>query len=463
MTSTTEPGTAVSRGRGLIRATGKQPEYIAALTIALVFGLVIPRLWVGDLLNSYPFMSDDSFDWVTQGVALVEFISGEDRSPWPILRPPLFVFVHAADHWLGTDGIVFLIVQVGALAGLSFAIAQFARIRGAGSAASCLAGLAAPLSIVGIYAVWILSDALASSLMTVSAVLVLNRLREPLPDSLRNGLRRLAPPVVVGVTAGITQTYGMIPMLIICSVFGGARLLSRQAFSTWAAPFLAVVITGALGFGLQKLWAGVIPHGMQPDTFGLLKPSLEMLPFYANVWPLTFGLFVPVLLWASVCHLQRRRLPSVEALALMAVVGAFALLSLCYQWPESRMTYIYVPIFILMVLSLRLDPGDQSERAAPARSRSALAATFGTVIFATLTIVPGDYWRPSIVELRFAPTETWLLSTFSADPVDRYRLRIVCGGMDNVCDKAVLMPQASPYRDMMLSEYKRRLTEGPAE
>lgn len=463
MTSTTEPGTLPSRGRGLSVATWKRPEYISAVIVALVFGLVFPRLWVGDLLNSYPFMSDDSFDWVTQGVALVEFVSGEDRSPWPILRPPLFVFVHAADYWLGTDGIVFLIVQVGALAGLSFAIARFARIRGAGSAASCLAGLAAPLSIVGIYAVWILSDALASSLMTVSAILVLNRLRASPPDSLRDGLGRLALPIMVAVTAGITQTYGMIPVLIICSVYGGSRVLSRQAFSTWAAPFLAVVITGALGFGLQKLWAGMIPHGMQPDAFGLLKPSLGMLPFYANVWPLTFGLFVPVLLWAGADHLQRWRLPSVETLALMAVVGAFALLSFCYQWPESRMTYIYVPLFILMVLSLRLDPTGLSRPATATRSQGALASTFGAMILATLTIVPGDYWRPSISGLRFAPAETWLLSTFAADPVDRYRLRIVCGGMDVVCDRAVLTPQPSPYRSMMLSEYKRRTKDKPAE
>ena len=463
MASITEPDISQSRGIVLLRAASRKPEYMASLVIALVFALVFPRLWVGDLLNSYPFMSDDSFDWVTQGVALVEFISGEDQSQWPILRPPLFVFVHAADHWLGTDGIVFLFVQVSALTGLSFSVARFARVRGGGFAASFLAGLGAPLSIVGVYAVWILSDALASSLMTISCVLALNQLREPPPDSLSDGLRRLTPAALIGALAGITQTYGMIPMLIIGCFFGGRYLLSRRTISVWATPLLAALITGLLGFGLQKLWAGIIPHGMQPETFGLLKPSLGMLPFYANVWPLTFGLFVPVLLWAIVGFLLGRRVPSVEALALLATVGAFALLSFCYQWPESRMTYIYFPLFILMVLALRLDPTCQHGPAAATRNKGALAATSGAVILATFTIVPGDYWRPSIAGMRFAPAETWLLSTFAAEPIDRYRLRIVCSGMDDVCGRAIVVPQSSPYRDMMLTEYKRRRTTGRAE
>ena len=460
ITSVKLSGAPLSRSRSLSRLLRQQPETIAAVIVALIFGLLLPQLWVGDLLNSYPFMSDDSFDWVTQGVALVDFVTGDDRTPWPVLRPPLFVFVHAADYWLGAGGIVFLISQVSSLAMLSFAVSRFARVRGAGSATSCFAGLAAPLSIVGFYAVWILSDAIASSLMTISAVLVLNRLRAPHPDSLYHGLRSLAPGILVGAAAGITQTYGMIPVLIICSVFAFANLVTRKAFGVWAAPFLAIPITGALGFGLQKLWASIIPHNMQPETFGLLDLSLSMFPFYANVWPLTFGLFVPVVLWTTAVHLQKRLLPSVEVLALMATVGAFAMLSFLYQWPESRMTYIYVPIFILMVVSFRLESLGQSKTATEKRSQGALAATFGAFIFVTLTIVPGDYWRPSVAGLRFAPAETWLLSAFAAKPVDRLRLRVVCEGMEDVCDRAVLSPQSSPYRDLMLSEYKRRRTEG---
>ncbi len=457
----TGPETETTQSRRTGFAALGRPEYFVALIVSGIFGLVLSRLWVGDLLNSYAFMSNDSFDWLTQGVALVEFISGDDRSQWPILRPPLFVMVHALDHWIGTDGIVFLIVQVGALAGVSFALSRFAHMRGAGAITSFLAGLAAPLSIVGVYAVFILSDAIASSLMTISAMLALNALRNQQPADLQKGLSQLVPAILVGVAAGITQTYGMIPMLIICSVFGGLRLLSGRPIDAWAAPILAVAITGVVAFGLQILWAALIPHGMKPDTFGLLEPSLAMLPFYSNVWPLTFGLFLPILIWAGVYHLLRRQIPSIESLSLMAVVGAFAVLSFCYQWPESRMTYIYVPMFILMVLSLSLNRSSQVEPVAPMPVVLGLGATFAAVILVTLTIVPGDYWRPSIAAARFAPAQTWLLTTFSANPVDRFKLRIFCESMHDVCDRAALPPPANPYQDMMVLEYRRRMTEEP--
>lgn len=458
MATAPEPGLVRNSPRAAHQAWRK-PELLAALVIGLIFSLILPRLWVGDLLNSYAYMSDDSFDWVTQGVALVEFLSGQDRSTWPILRPPGFVSLLAVDHWLGNHGIVFFAAQIGALAALAFAMARFARVRGAGYFASLLAGVAATISIFGMFAVWILSDAIASSLMAISAASVLNRLRNPVLPGIGSGLIRLSVPVLLAVGAGITQTYGMIPMLVICCAFGGLRLLAGRGLDGWLPPLLAATATGALGFGIQKSWAALIPHGMQPSTFSLLKPSLAMLPFYANVWPLAFGIFVPIMLWAAINYARNRRLPGIEQWSLLAVVAIFALLTLAYQWPDSRLTYMYVPVFLLMVISLSLQSAPSDKHRAAKSSNFALAASFSASILAALTILPGDYWHPSLSAARFAPAQTWLPSALSADPVDRFRLRIVCAGMDDVCARATLPPPVSPYRDKMLREYKRRRTQ----
>ncbi|KCZ85713.1 hypothetical protein HAD_08510 [Hyphomonas adhaerens MHS-3] len=437
----------------------QQPEYLAALLVAAVFALILSHLWVGDLLNSYAYMSDDSFDWVTQGMALVEFTTGEDRSAWPILRPPLFVLVWAMDYLLEPPGLVFLLCQVAALAAVTFGIARFARIKGAGAIAAALAGLAAPFSVLGFYSLWVLSDAMASSLMTLSAIVAVLTLARPAPGSLGAELRQLAPAIALGVAAGLTQTYGMIPIMVIGFVHGADRFLRGAKPARWFAPFLLSVITAVIGFGLQKLWALVIPHGMQPANFTLLEPSLGMLDFYMNVWPLCFGVFLPALGWAAWRYISARTLPDAGSLSLIGAVGAFATLSFVYQWPESRMTYIYIPLFIVMVLSLVLNaPAPQTQSAA--RSPAAvLLPTFAAALLVTLFVFPGDYWRPSLARTQIAPKATWIAAALQADPVDRYRLRIVCDGMSDVCDRADAGPQSSPYRDMMLKEYRRRQLE----
>ena len=447
-------------GRKAARRWGRlQPEYLAAMLVAAVFALVLSRLWVGDLLNSYTYMSDDSFDWVTQGMALVEFTTGEDKSTWPILRPPLFVFVWALDYMLEPPGLVFLLCQVTALAAVTFGIARFARLKGAGPLASALAGLAAPFSVLGFYALWVLSDAIASSLMTLSAITAVLAFARPTPATLGAELKQLAPAIALGVAAGLTQTYGMIPIMVIGFVHGADRLVRRAPPARWLAPFLLSAITAVIGFGLQKLWALLIPHGMQPANFTLLEPSLGMLDFYMNVWPLSFGVFLPALGWALWRYIAAKALPDAGSLSLIGAVGAFATLSFVYQWPESRMTYIYVPLFVVMVLSLVLGapaPAKQDARPGPAR---ALMPTFAAALLVTLFVFPGDYWRPSLARTQIAPKATWIAAALREDPVDRYRLRIVCDGMSDVCDRADAGPQSSPYRDMMLKEYRRRQVE----
>lgn len=97
---------------------------------------------------------------------------------------------------------------------------------------------------------------------------------------------------------------------------------------------------------------------------------------------------------------------------------------------------------------------------ATTRSPNALlGATFGVALAATLMIVPGEYWKPTFPQTRLDPQSTWIAVSLDTDPVDRFDLRYVCDGMKDFCPAANLKPQSSPYRDMMLAEYKRRQSE----
>ena len=78
-----------------------------------------------------------------------------------------------------------------------------------------------------------------------------------------------------------------------------------------------------------------------------------------------------------------------------------------------------------------------------------------------LSVVPGDFWRPNIAQAHVDPRGSWLANALRDEPQDRYFLQTMCSGMNDVCSNAVFEAQASPYRTMMLDEYRRRMSRQP--
>ncbi|MGE0409468.1 MAG: hypothetical protein AB7P23_09440, partial [Amphiplicatus sp.] len=344
------PPAAAWRWIGAARRLARA-EILMALALAAFQTILMARLSAGDFFNSFAYISDDGFDWITQGVAFNQLVSGEDATPWPVLRLPGFVMVSALDDAFGALGLVFFLAQGLAVGLTAWMIGRYGRAKGFGAWPIAAVLAAWYFSIFGFWRLWVLSDTLASALMTASVVLLLAGLEKEARATPAAEARRLAPAAAVAVLAGLTQTYGIIPFLVICTLYAAGRLVARRDIRAATAPAAAMIAVAAATFGLQKLWAAFIPHASQPSQFGLLKLTLDMAPFYANVWTLAFAALAPAVLVAAVAKWRARALPTIEEIALIASVGAFAVMTLLYQWTESRFTFLSLPLAWLAIIA----------------------------------------------------------------------------------------------------------------
>jgi hypothetical protein len=76
----------------------------------LILSLKFYYLCNGDVVNFYPLISADGYDWYTEGIYLVETLKGHNFPNLPVLRNPFFVFITATDYLFGSKGIILSIV-----------------------------------------------------------------------------------------------------------------------------------------------------------------------------------------------------------------------------------------------------------------------------------------------------------------------------------------------------------------
>jgi hypothetical protein len=423
----------------------RHPEQLLALALGIFHLWLMGGLHRGDFFNSYPFISDDGFDWIAQGVALNERIVGVDASPWPVLRNPVFVLVTALDDALHASGDVIIFANAAAVT-LTFAsLGWLGRQLGHGAAALCAALLALCFSTLGFWRLWVLSDTICVALMTASFCLAISHVLSP-----KRFFICLA--AVFAVAAGLTQTYGIIAFCgVVSTVIAGRALTGGRIGRALPATLIAVVV---LTFGLQKLWAAAIPHSGQPAPLDLLKPSFAMTRYYLNVWATSFGVFAPLVIAALAMRLRRNLRPRLYEAALAATLLTFIVLSYFYQWRESRFTFIYLTIFFAALLMITRPPvGAVAEGSTVERK---LIWTCAASALIGLLVVPSDYWMPRLMGTRVDWNHAWVGEALRAQPADRFDLAHHCPSIAALCAAAAAPPQSSPYRQQMFDQYKRR-------
>ncbi len=427
-----------------------RPEYVLAGVLGVFHAWLMHGAAAGDFFNSYPFISDDGFDWIAQGVAFNERLSGIDVSPWPVLRNPVFVLVSALDDAVGASGGVIVLANGAAVALTLASLGWLGRKVGHGGPALCAVLLAFYFSTLGFWRLWILSDTLCVAFMTASFSLAIGHLLEP-------DRRLIYPAAMLAVAAGLTQTYGVIAFCGVVFIAIVGRLLSGGTIGR-ALP-ASLVAALALTFGLQKLWAATIPHGMQPAQFEMLQFSAAMTGYYLNVWATTFGVFVPLMVTAVVMRLRWRLWPRLYEAGLAATLLGFVGLSYFYQWPESRFTFIYLSVFFAVLLMLCRPPIGAVAESSTVETRLIWSCAASALI--GLLVVPFDYWTPKLMGTRIDWNRAWVGEALLTPPADRFDLAHHCPTIAVVCPAASAPPQASPYRQQMFDQYKRRTANDP--
>ena len=426
---------------GLLSRFGwRTPEIALAALLALLHAWLMTRLTQGNFFNSYPFISNDGFDWIMQGLALKQRLAGVDANVLLFLRNPVYVVIHAIDAAAGGRGAVVIFAAAVAVFVTLAVVARHARALGCGLAVAMLVVAAQYFSVLGFWRLYVLSDTVAVALMTMSFALAIRAAQRP--D--RAGL---VPSAVFAVTAGLTQTYGLIPFLVFASVIGlAAWRKDRPAVRAWAiAAALVVISTSAL----QQSWATFVPHEERPAQFELLRPSLEMTGFYFNVWTMTFGCFVPFVAIALWRRWRGRIAFTPVEWGIGATLAAFATLAFFYQWRESRFTFIFLPIFFIAALSLAAPAGKM-------RSEGPLGWACAVSVLLGLTLAPANQFDPVLQGSQVNWVAAWPGEALGARPLDRFAVREHCPNWRLICAAAPMPADGDAYRQMMYLEYQRR-------
>ena len=380
---------------------------------SIAFAIQFINLSKGDLLNHYPYITPDGYEWYTNGVYFFYRLFEENLPQLTVLRPPTFVIFTGLDFLLGSSGYV-----LGCLFAFSTYYTYYFSLKiiefstkttnpnWALMTALALGVTIAPINYVKVY---LLADFLANTLALGSIYFIIKFTNTNL-----NRFYWLC--ILFSLLAGLTQTYTLLSYLLIslyiCVYCGNVyRLNGILKFSgLFFIPIIGYIL-------LTYLWRNSVSYLMTPENFTLLKFTTRNIEFYKVVWPVF--IWVPCLIIIIRSAIIYRPFEIIHTLTIPLFITALLLMTLSffYQWQESRFTYYVWPW--LLILSLQLI----------SRFKSLLLFTSLALIISSF-IVPKNYWEPKPKEIVLS-TKNWIQQYFSAVPIDRKLIKCEPGCPNN--------------------------------
>lgn len=405
----------------------------AALAVSIfsaLFAIQFVLLSNGDVINNYPYISNDGFDWYTEGVYVDKLLQGLALPDLPVLRPPVFVFVTAADYLAGGAGLVLALVL-----GITIFCTYHFSLKLIDVASPKLHSWhVVPLAIgmtiypMNFFRPYLLADGLAVALSLASVYLLAKYHSEEKP-------RILFLSIAISVLAGSTQTYALVPYVITCAA---GFLINAQSDRNKSYRFVLAFFSATVLFiSFTLLWRWAIPHRGTPLNFGLLELNTHMFGFYLRTWGYYF---LPFILFFAIFRKFKIVWNSgLVTLSAAAIVLLFALLCLSYQWQEARFTYYFWPwLMIVLFAVIRLSSIDG-------------ARLMPELMLLLVFVVPSNYWNPSFRQMWISPVDHWAGAYFQSVPTDR---KLNSCGTD--CNgKNEFLNNAGPYVNSTIGTYNR--------
>jgi hypothetical protein len=434
----------------IIPYQGRQAPFVILAAATIIYALFLGRMSGGGMIfNSYPFISDDGFDWLYQGCSLHDRLSGALVPSLHVLRDPGFVFIVALDSFMGETGAILLLAHAFSFftTGLSILVigGQF-RVRAAVISSVIIIFILFPLNF---FRLFILTDPLAVAFLSGSACSFVIYIHG-------DDRRHLILAATLALMGGMTQTYAAIPFFIGITLDALLKISRRQRLALPLILFLSVTI-GMIFF--KVAWGWALPHLARPASFGLIRPSFNNAEFYLHAWGYVFIPLIPAFscgIWwwrkhAGVPHTHAPTTTDRRALSFLAAcVIVFATLSFFYQWPDARFTFIYFPIVLMLLLRL----GAGTEGKAESMHAKAIPAGFtASVILVALqsVITPETYWTPRLDELKWNPKGSWIAHAAQARATDRLGVGFDC---KKRLPPAVNIPTGiSKYQNIIFNDY----------
>ena len=369
---------------------------------AIIFAIKFFSLANGNLINNYPYISPDGFDWYLEGAYLVKILGGaQNLQALPVLRPPMFVLVTMADYLLGANGLVLALTT-----GLGIFFTYYLTVK----ITNILLGektflnwyvvaiafgiTVYPLNFIRPY---VLADTLAIALALASVFTLFEWQR-----NFRN--YSVLIPIIIASLAGLTQTYAILPFLISCGV--GAVLNFGRNKKSSAYHLIAIFSASFIFLTLSYCWRIFIPHVNTPENFTLLRLSGAMLPFYLRTWSFYF---FPIIVFFIIArkYLITLEIKDPSFISIGVIVIIFSALCFFYQWPEARFTYYLWPWILILFFSILRQTSKK------------MTGLFIFLVSALIFLSPDNYWDPNWRTVNLTVDKNWIAKFLTASSVDR--------------------------------------------
>lgn len=295
----------------------------------------------GVFINSYPFISDDGFDWIFQGHALSKRLSSAESIFLPILRQPVGVIVWMIDSLLEANGFFFILLNILSYSALLCLLRSILRNYASDFSTSLFLIAFSFLPFHG-FAFYALADHLAVALGLLAFRLLSER---------KSGTPSFSLGCFLLLLAGLTKTYALIPggVVLITHMVSALRHMKYRA-ALW--PLLSGLGIGGAFVVLTVIWRSSFEYGSVPNTFSLLRLSGAMLPYYADLALYVLCYLVPlvtylaIVSWVSPSDEKKNEVIRLRRATLAIVLLQFGL-SVLYQWKDARFTFLYMPYLFL--------------------------------------------------------------------------------------------------------------------
>lgn len=412
-----------------------------------VYYLLMIRLTQGNILNDYPFLSSDSYDWLYEGYVLSTVGSVSQIPTLPILRNPGFVSLTSIEYVLSGGGYFILAAIAASIFLMFYTLIRVAQRGNAPFVAVCGVLLLTFVSPLSFYRPFVLADQIACTFMIVSVAVGLRFfLSIERGQASRKDLCFLWAGGIIAIIGGLMQTYAIIPFLLIAALCLALRWRRKQDRTHLA---VATICVSLLLPSIQLIWQSIIPHTQRPTQIGHLALSLDMAGFYFHVWIFAFIFLIPF-----VFHVLWKR--RAELIKSPVLIGAWAaticllMLTFFYQWEDFRLTMPAASsLSLALILTLREDiSGKTPEFNALFIT---VPAIVGTIFY--LSVAPATYWRPRLDELSVSPSSTWVAGLLGAEPFDRFRTHELCNDSQPICESAELPESLTGYQQLILHAF----------
>lgn len=367
-----------------------------AVMFLLAFASSLPLIQVfplGDVFDSSLKISPDGFDWIIEGRALLSGVS----EPWPVLRNTNLVLLSALDSVLGQTGFVFAAVNSLGLFLQGLALLSVLRVARHNEKTSFFVILGYYLLPLHFLSLYVLADTIAVGMLMLSVAFLIKYFESP-------GLHFLAAGALLSLGSGLFQTYGLAPILVFAVMHFARAIRSPQSKQVNLAVGTSVIASLSLFFLVRFTWLSLIPHNSVPSPEKLLKLTLDMLPFYSNLWPF---LLAPMLLAIFLAFAGSRYRSSMRGSGslsrpqtqfTLALGMGLLVLAVLYQWPESRFSYTYLGTLTMFVALLFAFETEASSEDTKEKSKAPIRffAAASIVIFSLYA--PNNPWQPKTGE-----------------------------------------------------------------